>query len=250
MDFYDRAGAWITLYLKENELLNDMTRILSDYMDIDDVKFAAKLASQYVPQVVGIFVPEVAQVAEFIENNYELSELKDAFIDNTIEIISLIIEDPGPKEGSMELMLVDILSELLEDKPEVSLQEQARADAELEADIELEVAVAEEIIEMGEQGETQRQIEELKDEFKQEKKELVDKIDRMEDKYFENHPDLSEGQRTDAKGRFEAIKNEEVGILEARQDARVGELRAVQQERGEDSEKKRKEPEKPRTERS
>lgn len=222
MDLSKRAAAWVTAAIKENEFLHDMTGVMSDYMDVEDTKFAVHLAMKCVPSIVGYFSPELGEGLEAISKAIELAQLDDLvdqIVDNTIDFVALTLEDSGPAEGSMEQELIDILSEMLEDKPEVSLEEQARAD------------------------EQQQDIEVLQNEFEQDMKDRMETIDKMEERYFKNHQDLSEDERADAEGRFEEIRAEEITSLETQLTSRMAELRAPQQEPREDPEPKRREQE-------
>lgn len=116
-----------------------------------------------------------------------------------------------------------------------------KADAVLAADTiekltaELENTMAEE------RGEEKQEAAALETEFKAEHDELVGKLDKMRDKYFENHPNLDTDQRTDAEETFKTIKDDAVEALEAQQDSRLVELRTDQQQLRDNYEEARKE---------
>jgi hypothetical protein len=229
MDLSKRATAWVTAAIKENEFLHDMTGVMSDYMDVEDTKFAVHLAMKFVPKLVGLVSPELGEALELIDDAIDLAQLGDlvdSIVDNAIEFVALTLDDSGPPEGSMERELMDILYATLEEKPELSLEEQARAD--------LEILVSDE---------QQQDIEALQNEFEQDMKDRMETIDKMEDKYFKNHPDLTKDERTEAEGRFEEIRAEEKTNLETELTVRMAELRTPEQEPREDPEPKRKEPE-------
>jgi hypothetical protein len=229
MDLSKRATAWVTAAIKENEFLHDMTGVMSDYMDVEDTKFAVHLAMKFVPKLVGLVSPELGEALELIDDAIDLAQLGDlvdSIVDNAIEFVALTLDDSGPPEGSMERELMDILYATLEEKPELSLEEQARAD--------LEILVSDE---------QQQDIEALQNEFEQDMKDRMETIGKMEDKYFKNHPDLTKDERTEAEGRFEEIRAEEKTNLETELTVRMAELRTPEQEPREDPEPKRKEPE-------
>jgi hypothetical protein len=229
MDLSKRATAWVTAAIKENEFLHDMTGVMSDYMDVEDTKFAVHLAMKFVPKLVGLVSPELGEALELIDDAIDLAQLGDlvdSIVDNAIEFVALTLDDSGPPEGSMERELMDILYATLEEKPELSLEEQARAD--------LEILVSDE---------QQQDIEALQNEFEQDMKDRMETIDKMEEKYFKNHPDLTGDERTEAEGRFGEIRAEEKTNLETELTVRMAELRTPEQEPREDPEPKRKEPE-------
>jgi hypothetical protein len=229
MDLSKRATAWVTAAIKENEFLHDMTGVMSDYMDVEDTKFAVHLAMKFVPKLVGLVSPELGEALELIDDAIDLAQLGDlvdSIVDNAIEFVALTLDDSGPPEGSMERELMDILYATLEEKPELSLEEQARAD--------LEILVSDE---------QQQDIEALQNEFEQDMKDRMETIDKMEDKYFKNHPDLTKDERTEAEGRFGEIRAEEKTNLETELTVRMAELRTPEQEPREDPEPKRKEQE-------
>lgn len=255
MDLSKRAAAWVTAAIKENEFLHDMTGILSDYMDVEDTKFAVHLAMKCVPYVVGLVSPGLGEALELIGDAIDLAQLGDlvdAAVDNAIEFVALTLDDSGPPEGSMEQEVMDILYEILEDRPELSLEEQARADAEIiaEADVAMvaveEITVLEELasdLEILVSEEQQQDIDALQNEFEQDMKDRMETIDKMEERYFKNHPDLTKDERTEAEGRFEEIRAEEKTSLETQLTERLAEIRTPEQEPREDPEKNRSEQE-------
>src|SRR5580692_6794834 len=123
MDLSKRATAWVTAAIKENEFLHDMTGVMSDYMDVEDTKFAVHLAMKFVPKLVGLVSPELGEALELIDDAIDLAQLGDlvdSIVDNAIEFVALTLDDSGPPEGSMERELMDILYATLEDRPELS----------------------------------------------------------------------------------------------------------------------------------
>jgi hypothetical protein len=89
----------------------------------------------------------------------------------------------------------------------------------------------------------------LSQEFKDEQDELAGKLDKMRDKYFQNHPDLPADQRTDAEDTFKTIKDEAMGALKTQQDSRQVELQAQQQDLSDNYERAQKELDETRDER-
>ena len=78
--------------------------------------------------------------------------------------------------------------------------------------------------------EAPQETDQLLAKFGQEKTELVDKLNTIEEKYFDRHPDLTEDQRVDATERFKAVKGEALGSLEAQQQVQLLELEHSQDE--------------------
>lgn len=235
MDLSKRAAAWITESIMENEFLTDMTGILSDYMDVEDTKFAVHLAMSFVPKLVGLVSPELGEALELIDGAIELAQLGDlvdAIVDNTLEFVAVTlgdspdIEEPGLQERSVEQILIAEADVAMVAVEEITVLE------ELASDLEILVS-----------DEQQQDIEALQNEFEQDMKDRMETIDKMEEKYFKNHPDLSKDQRTDAESRFEEIRTEEITTLETQLTVRMAELRAPEQEPREDPEPKRREPE-------
>lgn len=152
-------------------------------------------------------------------------------------------------EGTKEA--ADSLTERSEDKVPESAEEAGRkADAEdagRKADAEMAAAAIEELTvkldnAMSEQTrEAEQETATLEQEFKDEQDELAGKLDKMRDKYFENHPDLPKDQRTDAEQTFKTIKDDAVETLKAQQDSRLVELRTQQQDLRDNYEQARKE---------
>jgi len=96
----------------------------------------------------------------------------------------------------------------------------------------------------------QEEISLLEKEFAEERKELTDKLDELEELYFENHPDLDDTQRAGAEERFDDIRKEEIAALETRQEDRSAELELFQQQRAEELQQRQREVEDTRDERS
>ena len=255
MDLSKRATAWVTAAIKENEFLHDITGVMSDYMDVEDTKFAVHLAMKFVPKLVGLVSPELGEALELIDDAIDLAQLGDlvdSIVDNAIEFVALTLDDSGPPEGSMERELMDILYATLEDRPELSFEEADIAMVAVEEITAIEEVAVEELAVLEElasdleilvSDEQQQDIEALQNEFEQDMKDRMETIDKMEDKYFKNHPDLTKDERTEAEGRFEEIRTEEKTNLETELTVRMAELRTPEQEPREDPEPKRKEQE-------
>jgi hypothetical protein len=134
-----------------------------------------------------------------------------------------------------------------EEQERESLEEQARGDAEIKADAELAAAAIEEATvelenDMSEQrAKAEQETAALEDKFTAERNDLVGKLDKIQDKYFVNHPDLDQAQRTDAEGTFKKIKDDAVEALKTDQGIRLAEREAAHQGLQENYEQRRKE---------
>jgi hypothetical protein len=200
MDIYTRAAAWATAAIMENELINGTVGFLGKYVDAEDVKFLANLAS-------------------LVESS-------------AIEYI-----DPGLKGAFDDVVVGDLTESLIEYAMELGAEftggqpgQEASLDAEIKADAEQAVATIEELSDrLGEvveqePRESEREITDLQREFEAEQQHVMDKIDKMENAYFEKYPDLDENQRGDAAERFEEIRSGELESLGERQDARLDQM--------------------------
>jgi hypothetical protein len=125
----------------------------------------------------------------------------------------------------------ELLAERSEDKVQESAEEAGRkADAEMAAAAIEELTVKLANVTSEETREAEQETAALKKEFRDEQGELAGKLDKMRDKYFENHPDLDKDQRTDAEQTFKTIKDEAIEALEVQQDSRLVELQTQQQD--------------------
>jgi hypothetical protein len=146
-----------------------------------------------------------------------------------------------------ELEGADRILEDTERRERESLEEKAKVDAGIKADAELAAAAIEKATAdlENEKSEQARRAEQetvaLEEKFKTEHDDLVGKLDKMRDKYFVNHPDLDQDQRTDAEGTFEKIKDDAVEALKTDQGTRLAEREAAHQGLQENYEQRRKE---------
>jgi hypothetical protein len=261
MDIYTRAAAWATAAIMENELINSTVGLLGKYVDADTVKFLANLASLVEPEIIGHFDPVLKEAFDEVM----VGDLIETVIENAIELGAELTgelrwqkDDRVLESLEADILEADILaSEILETQireaealEAETLEAGIRADAEKAAETIGELTgKLEEVMEQ-EPRESEQEIADLKREFEAEQQQLMEKIDRMEDAYFEKHPDLDENQRADAEGKFEEIRNEEMESLGARQDSTLEQLMTLQQEQRDDFAEKRKELDGTRDERS
>ncbi len=265
MDIYTRAAAWATAAIMENELINDAARYLEKHVKTETVKSLVSLALLVVPEIGDHF--DIGIIKDFDEftKDPSVGDQVEAGIHNAIDLAAEITaelrwqkDDRVLENLEADILEADILaSEILETQireAEVleaeTLEAGIRADAERAAEaIEELTGKLEEAMEQ-EPRESEQEIAGLKREFEAEQQQLMDKIDKMEDAYFEKHPDLDENQRADAEGKFEEIRSAEMESLGDRQDARLEQLVILQQEQGDDFAEKRKELDGTRDERS
>jgi hypothetical protein len=134
-------------------------------------------------------------------------------------------------------------------------EERAKAKSEIRADAEAAAAAIEKatdevnkvISEAPKKSELE--IEAIENEFEQKEEKRAGKLDKIADKYFKDNPDLSEGDRDDARDKFAKIKDDEMTKLEDQKNERLAELETRQQEQRENDAKRLAELERTRTER-
>jgi hypothetical protein len=154
-------------------------------------------------------------------------------------------KDPSDRIEALKVAELQAVQNQEQDSAEYSLQ----ADAELataaieEQAVKLENAISEQT------KEAEQETAALSQEFKDEQDELAGKLDKMRDKYFQNHQDLPADQRTDAEDTFKTIKDEAIGELKTQQDSRLVELQAQQQDLSDNYEQAQKELDQTRHER-
>jgi hypothetical protein len=213
MDIYDRAAAWATVFVMENELITGFAAFAGQYVDADTVKFLASVANLIVPQIVEHLDPALEGAYEEI-----VSDLTESLADYAIDLGA---EFTGMKADAKRASAA--IEELTVELDEVMKQEP---------------------------GEFRQEIANLEREFADEQKQRMDQLDTIENAWFENRPGLDQNQREAAEERFEEIRTEEMDSLGSRQDARLEELVRFQQERRDDSEERKKELDGTRDERS
>lgn len=154
-------------------------------------------------------------------------------------------KDPGDRIENLKLAELQAVENQEQDSAEYSLQSDAEmATAAIEElTVKLENTISEQT------KEAERENAALSKEFKDEQDELAGKLDKMRDKYFQNHPDLPADQRTDAEDTFKTIKDEAIGALKTQQDSRLVELHAQQQDLSNNYERAQKELDETRDER-
>jgi hypothetical protein len=136
----------------------------------------------------------------------------------------------------------ETLAERSEDKIRESAEEAGRkADAVQAAAAIEELTVKLDNVTTEQTREAEQEVAALEKEFKDEQDELVGKLHKMQDKYFENHPDLDQDQRTDAEQTFKTIEDEAIETLRVQQDSRSVELQTQQQDLRDNYEQARKE---------
>lgn len=227
MDYSRRAAAWVTAFVMSHPVIRDAANKLDKYVDPDTAKFMVQVALIAVPEIIGDENHEIAAIIAAVDP--VLDKTTDAAIEATWGI-ALAVE-------------------------ETSLEDQARAEALREDAVKAADAIEEYAVELEiEQSEEPELAKEetsvLEQEFAAERKELTDKLDELEELYFENHPELDEAGRDKAEDRFDEIRKEEIAALEERQAERSAELELFQQQRAEDLRQKQREVEDTRDERS
>lgn len=265
MDIYTRAAAWATAAIMKSELINDAAHYMEKHVKTETVKSLVSLAMLIVPEIGGHF--DIGVIKEFgdFTQDPSVGDQVEAGIHNAIDLTAEITaevrwqkDDRVLESLEADILEADILaSEILETQireaealEAETLEAGIRADAEKAAETIEELTV--ELAEATEQEprESEQEIAGLKREFEAEQQQLIEKIDKMEDAYFEKHPDLDENQRADAEGKFEEVRNEEMESLGDRQDAALEQLMILQQEQRDDFAEKRKELDGTRDERS
>jgi hypothetical protein len=168
----------------------------------------------------------------------------------TVSLEKMETEKKGLERLAHELEGTEQVLEDFKEEPgheRESLEEQARAYAGIKADAELAAAAIEQAtVELEnerseQQGKAEQETTALEEKFTAERDDLVGKLDKMRDKYFENYPDLDQDQRTDAEGTFKTIKDDAVEALKADQGTRLAEREAMHQGLQESYEQRRKE---------
>jgi hypothetical protein len=188
------------------------------------------------------FLEEVVHGLEGADEALKTLESRDE--EPTIEPIGYP-RDPGDRMEDLKLAELQAVRNQEQDSAEYSLQSDAEmATAAIEElTVKLEHAISEQT------KEAEQENAALSQEFKDEQDELAGKLDKMRDKYFQNHPDLPADQRTDAEDTFKTIKDEAIGALKTQQDSRLVELQAQQQDLSDNYERAQKELDETRDER-
>ena len=227
MDFSRRAAALVTSYVMTHPFIKDAANRLDKYVDPDTAKFIVQVALIAVPELIGDENHEIAAIIQSID------PVLDRTTDTAIEAtwgIALAVEETSPEDQARA--------------------EAIREDAAKAANAIEEYAVELEIEQSEEPDLVQEETSLLEKEFAEERKELTDKLDELEELYFENHPDLDDTQRAGAEERFDDIRKEEIAALETRQEDRSAELELFQQQRAEELQQRQREVEDTRDERS
>jgi hypothetical protein len=264
-DIYARAAAWATVAIMENELINDGSHYAEEHVDTETLKFLVSVAMLVVPVISEhVDIEILKEFADFTEDPF-VGDLVEAGIDNAIDLTAEITKEMRWQKDTRELdaLEADILeadirqSEVLEaeireaeTRAAEALETGIRADAEKAAAAIEELAV--ELDGAADQAarESEQAIKNLNREFVDEQQELTEKLDKMENAYFDKHPDLDAKQRDAAEDRFEDIRKEEMESLGSRQDARLEDLTRTQQEQRDDRAEQKKELDETRDERS
>ena len=227
MDFYDRASKWAESRIKDIGETAD--RLLSGNVDFEDLEFVLHTALLFIEPIVDSFAPGQGEVAEQIKLS-----IKDQ-VDDLVRFVAAVVSAIVP------LVNESIAGLAPKADPEISTDLEMRADAE-QAAAAIEELTAELEVEMSEeQGRAEQETAALEEKFKAEQDEMAGKLDKMRDRYFENHPDLDKDQRADAEQTFKTIKDDAVEALKAQQDSRLVELQDRQQDQRDDYEKLREE---------
>jgi hypothetical protein len=263
MDIYTRAAAWATAAIMENELINDTVDYAAEYVNAETVKFLVSVSMLVVPAIGKHF--GIEGIEEFDEFADAVGDLIEIGIDNAIDLAAEFTEELQWHKDSRELEILeadilkadilkaDILaSEILETeiREAETLEAGIRADAEKAAEAIEELSGKLEEVTEQEPRESGQEIADLQREFEAEQQRTLDKLDKMENSYFEKYPDLDENQRGDAAERFEEIRKNEMESLGERQDAELEQLRTLQQGQRDDLAEARKEIDGTRDERS
>lgn len=265
MDIYTRAAAWATAAIMENKLINDAAHYAEKRVDAETVKFLVSVAMLVVPEIGEHFdIGIIKEFHDFTEDP-SVGELVETAIDYAIDLAAEFTEelqwqkdDRVLENLEAEILKADILaSEILESEiREAETLEAETLQAGIRADAEKAAAAIEDLSDKLEEvteqepRESEQEIADLRREFEAEQQRVMDKIDKMENAYFEKYPDLDENQREDAAERFGEIRSGELESLGERQDARLDQLMTLQQEQRDNFAEARKEIDGTRDERS
>ncbi|HEX5297698.1 MAG TPA: hypothetical protein VFW50_11980 [Streptosporangiaceae bacterium] len=220
----------------ESELINDAARYAQEHVDTETLKFLVSVAMLVVPVISDHVDIEIIREFDDFTADPIVGDLVEAGIDNAIDLTAEITKEMRWQKDARELdaLEADILeadlrqSEVLEAEiREAETREAEALEAGIRADAEKAAAVIEELtVELaGAADQAARESEQaimiLNREFAEEQQELAGKLDKMENAYFDKHPDLDAKQRDAAEDRFEDIRKEEMESLGSRQDARL-----------------------------
>lgn len=192
------------------------SRGIPSLLDPDNAAFAVKVVAIAGPYVLGEHAPMVKEVLEAVHESMALEP-----------VLSEVEGAPGPTEAELIKADAQLAASVIEEQTDLLNKEIS-----------------------AEPGKSAAEINDLKQEFEKEERELAGKLDGMARNYFDKHPDLSDDQRQDATKKFDAIKEEELGTLRGQQETRLGERTRDQQQHREDLEERRKELEGTRSDRS
>jgi uncharacterized Ntn-hydrolase superfamily protein len=208
MDFSRRAAAWVTAFVMTHPAIKDAANKLDKYVDPDTAKLTIQVALIAVPEIIGDENHGIAAIIEAV--NPVLDKMADDAIDAALGV-GHTVEETSPEDQA--------------------IAEAIREDAVKAAEAIEEYTVELEIEQSEEPDLVQEETSLLEKEFAEERKELTDKLDELEELYFENHPDVDDTQRAGAEERFDDIRKEEIAALETRQEDRSAELELFQQQR-------------------
>lgn len=262
------GNAEISLDLQETQIAILMKERASDYAKEHSTETPVTAESQSVePRTVlngatwenphtatqvDVSLERMEEIKNFLEGvvhglegaDEALKTLESRDEEPTIEPIAYP-KDPGDRIENLKLAELQAVQNQEQDSAEYSLQSDAEmATAAIE---ELTVKLEDAISEQAKEAEQENAA--LSQEFKDEQDELAGKLDKMRDKYFQNHSDLPADQRTDAEDTFKTIKDEAIGALKTQQDSRLVELQAQQQDLSDNYERAQKELDETRDER-
>jgi hypothetical protein len=264
-DIYDLAAAWATAAIMENELINDAAHYAAKHLDAETAKFITSVVLLVVPEIGDHFDIEMIKEFNDFTQDPDVGDLVETAIDNAIDLAAEITEELQWQKDDRELEALEAefleadirSSKLLETEiREAEALEAETLEAGIRADAEKAAAAIEELsgkleeVTQQEPRESEQEIADLMQQFEAERQERIDKIDQMENAYFEKYPDLDENQRGDAEERFEEIRKGEMESLGEQQEARLEQLMTDQQEQRDNFAEARKELEETRDERS
>jgi hypothetical protein len=122
MDIYTNAAAWVTSYLMTNEYISTARANVAEYVSDETIQWALVVANQF----------NLLHLPEFLELPTGGPGIDEVLV-NATEIALEITSEPGPIEGSADQVLIDALSELLDEKQDPSVPMAALAEEQREA---------------------------------------------------------------------------------------------------------------------